>query len=52
MATVLNNLALLYASQGRYADAGPLVRRALAIYEKAFGPEHPNVATGLNSGTF
>jgi Tetratricopeptide repeat len=31
------------------AEAEPFYRRALAIYEKSFGPEHPNVATGLNN---
>jgi tetratricopeptide repeat protein len=25
------------------------VRRALAIYEKSLGPEHPNVAAALNN---
>ena len=25
------------------------MRRALAIDEKSFGPDHPNVATGLNN---
>ncbi len=32
------------AGRGRAAD-----RRALAIDEKSFGPEHPNVAIGLNN---
>ena len=31
----LNNLAGLYASQGRYAEAEPLYKRSLAISEKA-----------------
>ena len=31
----LNNLAVLYQDQGRYADAEPLYKRSLAIYEKA-----------------
>ena len=39
----LNNLAELYASQGRYAEAEPLYKRALAIREKALGPDHPDV---------
>jgi len=42
--TRLNNLALLYAQQGKYAEAEPLFKRALAIDEKALGPEHPDVA--------
>ena len=45
----LNNLAALYADQGRYADAEPLYKRALAIREKALGPDHPDVATSLNN---
>ena len=32
----------LYESQGRYAEAEPLYKRALAIREKALGPEHPD----------
>jgi len=36
-------------SQGNYAEAEPLYRRALAIVEKALGPEHPNVAASLNN---
>jgi tetratricopeptide (TPR) repeat protein len=49
VATSLNNLAVLYRDQGRYAQAEPLFQRALAIWEKALGPEHPNVATALEN---
>ena len=49
MATSLNNLALLFQAQGRYETAVPLFKRALAIYEKALGPDNPSVATGLNN---
>ncbi len=49
MAQSLNNLALLYDAQGKYADAEPLYKRALAIVEKALGPEHPHVATSLEN---
>ena len=45
----LNNLAVLYRVQGRYADAEPLYKRALAIREKALGAEHPNVAQSLEN---
>ena len=45
----LNDLALLYQDQGRYADAEPLCRRALAIEEKTLGPDHPHVAVSLNN---
>ncbi len=48
-ATNLNNLALLYYNQGKYADAEPLYKRALAIVEKALGPEHPDVAKSLEN---
>jgi len=44
LATSLGNLATLYQAQGRYAEAGPLHERALAIREAALGPEHPDVA--------
>jgi tetratricopeptide (TPR) repeat protein len=43
--TSLNNLALLYVAQARYAEAEPPYKRSLAIYEKALGPNHPEVAT-------
>ncbi len=45
----LSNLASLYNAQGRYGEAEPLHKRALAIMEKALGPEHPNVATSLEN---
>ena len=44
VARSLNNLARLYATQGRYADAEPLLKRSLAIQEKALGPDHSDVA--------
>ena len=47
MGTALYNLAFLHALQGRYAEAEPLYVRALAIKEKALGPEHEEVATTL-----
>ena len=40
---------MLYQAQGRYADAEPLFKRALAISEKALGPDHPDVAVSLNN---
>ncbi len=36
-------------AQGRYADAEPLYKRALAIHEKVLGPEHPLVAQSLEN---
>ncbi len=49
VATSLHNLALVYRLQGKYAEAGPLYQRSLAIREKALGPEHPHVATSLEN---
>ncbi len=45
----LNNLAELYRALGNYADAEPLYRRSVAIWEMALGPEHPHVAQGLDN---
>jgi len=33
----------------RFEEAEPLMRRALAIDEKSYGPEHPDVARDLNN---
>ncbi len=43
----MTDLARLHAGKGRYAEAEPLLRQALAIREKALGPEHPEVAQSL-----
>ena len=45
----LNNLARLLQDTNRLAEAEPLMRRALAIDEKSYGPDHPNVAIHLNN---
>ena len=34
---------------GRHEQALPLYQRALAIREKALGPDHPDTATSLNN---
>jgi tetratricopeptide (TPR) repeat protein len=49
VAESLNNLALLYDTQGQYAQAEPLYKRSLAIREKALGPDHPDVAVSLEN---
>jgi len=46
---LMNRLGILFQTQARYAEAEPLYRRALAIAEKSFGPDHPNVGTDLNN---
>ena len=45
----LNNLAQLLQATNRLSEAEPLMRRALAIDEKSFGPDHPKVAIRLNN---
>ena len=40
----LNNLAQLLQDTNRLAEAEPLMRRALAIDEKSYGADHPQVA--------
>jgi len=49
-ATVLSHTAVSLEEAGDYAGAEPLfLRRALAIDEKALGPDHPDVANSLNN---
>ena len=48
-AVILDNLALSYRAQGRYVEADPLFRRALAIRKQVLGPNHPDVATSLEN---
>lgn len=45
----MNNLALVLHDTNRLAEAELLYRRALAIDEKRYGPEHPNVSLRLNN---
>src|SRR5271165_960616 len=48
-ARLMNQLGLLLKTKARHAEAEPLYRRALAIFEKSFGRDHPDVAGGLNN---
>lgn len=48
MGQTLNNRALLYETQGTYAEAEPLHKRSLVITEEALGPDNPHVAQSLN----
>src|SRR6266567_3757660 len=48
-ATSLNNLAVLYTDQGKYAEAELLCRRALSIYEQRLEGEHPTTVTCINN---
>jgi len=45
----INNLAVLLHATNRLPEAEPLYRRALAIDEASYGPDHPKVARDLNS---
>jgi tetratricopeptide (TPR) repeat protein len=43
-----NRVEALYRA-GKFSEAVPLAQQALAIREKALGPDHPDVAKSLNS---
>jgi CHAT domain-containing protein/Tfp pilus assembly protein PilF len=47
VAEILNNLAVVYSSQGKYVEAEGFYRRALVIREKALGPDHAVLANPL-----
>jgi tetratricopeptide (TPR) repeat protein len=49
VATSLGVVARMYDAQGQYEQIEPLLKRALAIYEKVLGQDHPNVAICLNN---
>ncbi|MGP0092687.1 MAG: tetratricopeptide repeat protein [Xanthobacteraceae bacterium] len=46
---LMGMLALLFDAKARLAEAEPLMRRALAIGEANYGPDHPAVALRLNN---
>jgi hypothetical protein len=46
---LLNQAGYYAAERARFAEAEPLYRRALAIDEKSFGQDHPDVAIDLNN---
>ena len=47
VAEYLSNLAILHNQAGDGERAQPLYERALAIWERAYGPDHPDVAHTL-----
>ena len=49
LAATLTNLAELYRRQGKYAQAGWLLRRALGITKRAKGSHFPQVASIVNN---
>jgi len=46
---LLNQTAFYLDGRGEYTEAEPLYQHALAICEKALGPDHPNTSTSLNN---
>ena len=48
-AVILNNIAALQETTGRYQEAEMLYRRSLELSERVLGPEHPTTATTLNN---
>ena len=49
VATLLNNLAELYYSQGRYESAETLYLQGLQLRQRLLGENHPDVASSLNN---
>jgi tetratricopeptide (TPR) repeat protein len=47
--SLLNQIGYYLDDKAEYDQAKPLYERALAIREKVFGEEHPDVATSLNN---
>ncbi|MCI0621481.1 MAG: tetratricopeptide repeat protein [Acidobacteria bacterium] len=45
----LDRSASAFKSQGKYDQAEPLYRQALALNEGPLGPDHPEVDTSLNN---
>ncbi len=48
-ARLLNQAGFYLRERARYPEAEPLYQRALAIREKASGPDHPQTAASLNN---
>ncbi|WP_216918224.1 tetratricopeptide repeat protein [Synechococcus sp. CCAP 1479/10] len=48
-ASALSNLAQLLHATNRLAEAEPLMRRVVEIFQTSYGSDHPNVAVALNN---
>jgi tetratricopeptide (TPR) repeat protein len=48
-ARLFNQLGILLLAKANYAEAEPLMRRALVIQEASLGPDHPYVAIDLSN---
>ena len=49
LANSLMRLAVVYHTQGRYAEAEPLYQRAVMIQEQMFGPDNPQIVELLEA---
>ena len=49
LAVTLNNLAGLYHTQGRYAEADQIFKAVASLFELVLGPNDPRVGTALNN---
>ena len=49
LSSSLTYLCVSMAAQSKYDEAKPKYERALAIWEKALGADHPQVAAGLSN---
>jgi tetratricopeptide (TPR) repeat protein len=49
LAALLNETGVALRQRARYELAEPILRRTLSLNEKAYGPNHPRVATSLNN---
>ena len=49
IAAALSERAMALHKESRFAEAEPLMRQALAIWEKSLGMDHPTIATALNN---
>jgi tetratricopeptide (TPR) repeat protein len=49
LANSLMRLAVVYHTQGRYAEAEPLYQRALMLQEQMFGPDQPQLLEMLEA---
>ena len=52
IATIYNNIAVIYQKQGMYLRALEWYKKALAINEEILGKEHPDTATTYNNVAF
>ena len=49
VATISNNLGIMYHKQRKYSQAEPLLLRSMKIRQKALGPEHPAMANAFHN---